>query len=172
MKEIKFWKKSFLIVGGRLTKMNKGFIPENFYKKITQSLPICCADALVVNNGKFILAKRNYTPLKNHWWFPGGRLFLWESTASAVKRRMEKEFGIKKIKSIKFLGFGENRYYKNGYFNLPAHTINLAFLVEIDNSEAKKIKLDSQHSDYQWLKEIPKSIHSYIKEILKLGGFK
>lgn len=152
--------------------MKKNFIPRELYKKITSQIPLFCIEMVVESNGKFILVKRKDPPVKNQWWFPGGRVFFNESLLGAIKRKLKEELGIKKIKSVKFLEIGESRF-KKGYFNLPSHTINAIFLVKINNTEAKGIKLDRiGHSDYKWQKDIPKGMSPYLKKFLKLSGFK
>lgn len=152
--------------------MNKHFIPEKLYRNIVSSVPTCCVDAVVVCDNQFLLAKREKAPLKNHWWFPGGRLFFMESPKVGIKRKLKEELGINAVKRIELLDVGENKYYQKGYFNLPSHTINVVFLAEISKKEADKIRLDFQHSKFQWFQKIPKRSQSYIKKSLKLSGFK
>jgi ADP-ribose pyrophosphatase YjhB (NUDIX family) len=154
-----------------IKNVDRKLIPQNLYRKIIKLIPICCVDALVIYDNKFLLTKRINSPFKNHWWFPGGRLFFMESPEAGIKRKLKEELGIKKIKKIKLLGVGENKYYKRGYFNSPSHTINIVFLTEISEREAKKIRLDFQHSNYRWFEKIPKSAHTYIRKSLKLEDF-
>lgn len=134
-------------------------------------MPLFCLEEVVKNRSKFILVKRKESPVKDEWWFPGGRLFFGEKLDQAVKRILKGELGIKKIKSIKFLGIGENKF-KVGYFGAPSHTVNAIFLAEIDDFEASHIKLDLvNHFSHQWLENIPKGISPYLKRFLKLSGF-
>jgi len=152
--------------------MKKSFIPEKLYKKITENIPICCVDILVTNKNRFLLVQRKIDPLKNKWWFPGGRLLFNESLRAGVKRKLKEELGIKKVKTIKFLAIGETKFRK-GYFNLPSHTINITFRAEIDNLSAKNINLEMRnHLNYRWFQKIPAQIGSYVKKFLKLAGFK
>ena len=152
--------------------MQKSLISTNLYRKFTSQLPLACIEMVVESNGRFVLVKRKSLPCKNQWWFPGGRVFFNETLLGTAKRKLEEELGIKKIKSVKFLGIGESRF-KKGYFNLPSHTINSIFLVRISDSEAKNIKLDRiGHSDYRWQKKIPKGISPYLKKFLKKSDFK
>lgn len=135
-------------------------------------MPLCCVDVVVKNSSKFLLVKRKQPPAENKWWFVGGRLFLNESLISAAKREIREELGIKKIKSIKFLGVGETKF-KKGRFRLPTYSVNIVFLAKIDNSQAKNIKLDLiYHFGYKWLKNIPKVSSPHLKKFLKLSGFK
>jgi len=152
--------------------MNKIFIPETLYKKITENMPICCVDILVTNKNRFLLVQRRVEPLKNKWWFPGGRLVFNESLKACLKRKLKEELGIKKVKTIKFLAIGETKF-KKGYFNFPSHTINITFLTEIDDLSAKNINLDMKnHLNYRWFQRIPAKTISYVKKFLKLAKFK
>lgn len=152
--------------------MSKKFIPQKTYKKIIQNIPLCCVDVILANNNKFLLVKRSQRPAKGKWWFPGGRLLFNESLKSGVKRKLKEELDIKKVKSIKFLDIGETKF-KKGYFNSPVHSLNITYLVKINNSQEKNIKLDRvSHSAYQWLEKIPSQIDPYLKKFLKLAGFK
>ncbi len=150
----------------------KKYIEEGFYKKIVQNIPLCCVDIVLANKNKFLLVKRKKIPAANKWWFLGGRLLFGEDLKTAPGRKLKEELGIKKLESIKFLTIGENRW-KKGYFNLPAHTINITYLVKINDKEAKSIKLEKEnHRDYQWLDKTNNQFGGYLKKILKLAGFK
>lgn len=152
--------------------MNKKFIPEKIYKTIIQNMPICCVDVLVVNSGRFLLVQRKKDPAKGSWWFAGGRLLFNESLKSGVKRKLKEELGIRKIKQIKFLDIGETKFNK-GRFDFPVHSVNITFMATIDDSQAKKINLDTDnHIKYQWFKKAPDKVGSYIKNFLKLVNFK
>ncbi len=151
--------------------MEKFLIPEPLYKKFVKSMPLFCLEGIVKNRSRFILVKRKKSPAKDEWWFPGGRLFFNEDLISAVKRILKGELGIKKIKSIKFLGIGECKF-KIGYFGAPSHTVNAIFLAEIDSFQAENIKLDLvDHFGYKWFERIPKNISSYLKKFLKINNF-
>lgn len=135
-------------------------------------MPLCCVDLVVENKGKFLLVKRKRNPAKGKWWFPGGRVFFGENLTSAAKRKLKEELGIKKAKSIRFLGVEETRFEK-GYFGEPIYSINNVFLAKIGNSQINKIILDfKNHLNCKWSKKIPRASHSYLKRFLKLAGFK
>jgi ADP-ribose pyrophosphatase YjhB (NUDIX family) len=149
----------------------KRLIPKNLYKKFTSSMPLFCLELVIENSGRFIFVKRRFPPAANKWWLPGGRLFFNEDLIQAVRRILKEELGIKKVKSIKFLGL-EGTSFRKGYFNLPSHTINAIFFVKIDNFQAESIKLDLvNHSDYKWFGSIPRNAHPHLKKFLKLSGF-
>lgn len=152
--------------------MKKNFIPEKAYRKIIQIMPICCVDIILVNNNRFLLVQRKNNPAEGKWWFSGGRLLFNESLKAGIKRKLKEELGIKKIKKIKFLDVGETKF-KKGYFDFPVHSINITFMVTIDDSQAKNINLDmDNHIRYEWFKRIPNKVDFYIKNFLRLAKFK
>ena len=149
----------------------KNYIPEKLYEQIIDNIPLCCVDIIVVCGSKFLLLKRAKSPANNQWWIPGGRLLRGENLETAVKRKMKEELKITKIRSIKFLAIGQNRFPK-GHFGKPYFVINLIHIVEIPESEVDKIKIDSNHSAHKWFSKIPSGVSPYIKKYLKLAGFK
>ncbi|MFH1894574.1 MAG: NUDIX domain-containing protein [Patescibacteria group bacterium] len=151
--------------------MKKNFIPENLYKRIIGFVPICCVDLVVKQGNKFLLVKRVEYPLKNKWWFPGGRVLFGESLNSAVLRKLREETNVKKAKKIKFLGIGELKF-KRGQFNGPIHGIVCVFLVEIDKNRTNNVRPDRTSSQVRWFDFIQRNFNSYLKKNLKLAGFK
>jgi len=152
--------------------MKERFIAEKLYKRIIQSMPICCVDVVVANKNRFLLVQRKKDPAKGKWWFCGGRLLFNESLKAGVKRKLKEELGIKKIKQIKFLDVGETKF-KKGYFDFPVHSVNITFVATIDDFQAKNINLDTNnHIKYQWFTRIPNKVDPYVKRFLKLVNFK
>ena len=149
----------------------KKYIPEKLYEQIIDNIPLCCVDMIVVCCGKFLLLKRTKSPANNQWWFPGGRLLRGEYLETAVKRKIQEELRIVKIKNIKFLAVGQNRF-PNGHFGKPYFAVNIIYIVEIPNSEVDKIKIDKNHSEYRWFSKVPSGVYPYIKKYSKLAGFK
>lgn len=151
--------------------MKKNFIPKNLYKKIIGLVPICCVDLVVKQGNKFLLVKRVEYPVKNKWWFPGGRVLFGESLKGAVLRKLREEINVKKAKEIKFLGIGELKF-KRGIFDGPIHSIICLFLVEIGKNRINNIKTDRTSSQARWFHFIQRNFSSYLKKNLKLAGFK
>jgi colanic acid biosynthesis protein WcaH len=151
--------------------MSKKFIPEKLYQKIVGLLPICCVDLVIKKNNSFLLVKRLENPVKNHWWFPGGRILFNESLQFALKRKLKEELNIKNFQKVKFLGVKEKKF-KRGRFNKPVYTINNVFLVKIPKKECSNIRTDYTAATYKWFEGIQKEFHPYIKNFLELAGFK
>lgn len=143
-------------------------IPSDLYEKIHAIMPIACVDIIIINNNSFLLLKRKNKPAKNQWWFPGGRIFKNETLTEAVIRKSFEETGLK-VKIINRLG-AEETIFPDGPFNSATHTINIVYLVKAINPE--EIKLDEQSGEYNWFSEINENWHPYIKNFLKIAGFK
>ncbi|MFA6524244.1 MAG: NUDIX domain-containing protein [Candidatus Paceibacterota bacterium] len=140
-------------------------IPLETYKKIHKNIPILCVDLVILDKKKnFLLVKRANEPAKGKWWFIGGRVNKFETLKKAVARKAKEEIGLK-VKILKCLGVDET-IFKNGPFGWPTHTINVVFLVELDN---KLIKIDYQSKKYEWFSQINNNWPSYIKKFIKLG---
>ena len=105
-------------------------IKHNLYKKIMESIPVICVDAIIMNEkNEYLLVKRKNEPLKNKFWMVGGRLHKNELLLRGIKRKLKEEVGIKKG-LIKYIGFIEEFFNKteqkiNGNF----HTISFVYIV-------------------------------------------
>jgi 8-oxo-dGTP diphosphatase len=56
--------------------------------------PIVGVGAVIVDDGKVLLVKRKYEPLKGHWSLPGGMVEIGEPLESALTREMQEETGL------------------------------------------------------------------------------
>ena len=57
--------------------------------------PIVGVGAVIVAEGKVVLIKRKYEPLKGHWSLPGGMVEIGETLESALSREMVEETGLR-----------------------------------------------------------------------------
>jgi colanic acid biosynthesis protein WcaH len=148
------------------------FLEQKLYKKIMESMPIVCVDALIINEKKeYLLVKRKNEPLKNKFWMVGGRLQKNELTEEGIKRKLKEEVNIE-AGLIKYLGhfeefFNNTEQKINGNF----HSISFVFLVFV-NSKIK-IDVDNQSLEYKWFIKLPKIFKTHIpwlnnKIILKI----
>ncbi|KKR54099.1 MAG: NUDIX hydrolase [Parcubacteria group bacterium GW2011_GWA1_40_21] len=152
-------------------KMNEQkvqLIPSDLYEKIHMAMPMACVDIIITNINSFLLAKRKNKPAKNQWWFPGGRILKNETLAEAVARKSFEETGLK-VEIINRIGV-EETIFPDGPFNSSTHTINVTYLAKAVNP--KEIKMDEQSSEYGWFSEINEGWHPYVKNFLKIAGFK
>jgi len=151
-------------------KMSKNYISTILYKKILEKIPICCVDAVVYHNKRFLLIRRKTEPNKGKWWIAGGRVFKKESLKKSIIRKVYEEIGLK-AKIEKKLGVYETIFKKGPFSDLKTgvHTINICFLVFLPKSF--KINLDKHHYDFQWVNyesiKNNKNIHSYIRQVIE-----
>jgi 8-oxo-dGTP diphosphatase len=57
--------------------------------------PIVGVGAVIVEDGKVLLVKRRYEPLKGHWSLPGGMVEIGETLEAALTREMVEETGLR-----------------------------------------------------------------------------
>ncbi len=134
----------------------KGWIPENLYKKIIKEMPVPCVDAVILDQGKVLLMKRNNPPGRGWWWIPGGRIRRGESLSKALLRQAKEETGLD-IEIIRLIDV----------YSLPwkyRHDVAATYLVK---KTGGKLKLNSEHSDFRWISDIPDNVHDHIKKVLK-----
>ena len=56
--------------------------------------PIVGVGAVIVDEGKVVLIRRKYEPLKGHWSLPGGMVEIGETLETALTREMLEETGL------------------------------------------------------------------------------
>lgn len=144
------------------------FISPDLYEKIHATMPIACVDIIITNNNSFLLVKRKNKPAQNQWWFPGGRIFKNETLIEAVIRKSFEETGLK-VEIINRIG-AEETLFPDGPFNSTTHTINVVYAVKANNPE--EIKTDEQSSEYDWFSKINDNWNPYVKNFLKIVGFR
>ena len=130
----------------------KNYIVEEKYQEIIKLIPIFCIDFLIRNEDRILLIKRKEEPLKDIYWFPGGRLRLNETIEELTIRILKNEVG-KVFNDYKLIGF--SNYIFNNFENSRAiHTPTLIFEIEVD--KIFKPILDEKHSDYIWSLKLPR----------------
>ena len=135
------------------------WIEEELYKKILRVMPIPTVDAIVLNQGRFLLLKRRNPPVKGEWWLPGGRIRKGEELEEAVKREVLEETGLE-CEIIRQVGV-INQIFPE------CHTISNYYLVK---SKSRDVKLNREHNDYKWVSKLPEDSHPYIKTMIKNAG--
>lgn len=149
----------------------KGFVPEELYGKILESVPIPCVDVVVMCGGEFLLGKRVNKPSQGEWSVFGGRVLKNETVKEAMVRKIKTEIGLEVQESdLEFLTYGETIYDNSNIEGVAAHTVNLAFKLECN--EKPKIKFDlSEDSEVQWFSKIDKDWNPYVVRVLEAAGF-
>ena len=108
--------------------------------------PQVVVGALILNKkGEILLVKSH--KWKNLWGLPGGKLKYGESIASALKREVKEETGMK-IKVVKMITLQEAIFSKE--FHGKKHFIFIDYLCSTNSS---KVRLDKRElQEYLWIK--------------------
>lgn len=149
--------------------MHIPYIPILTYTEIHKLMPIVCVDCVISRDDKILLIKRKLEPMKDDWWFPGGRLLRNERLVKAVPRIIGNEIGAIGNTRPVLLGTDETTFDADPFgHGAGTHTINFVYACEIAYMQ---IVLDKDHSDYSWFsyEEIYKSMDPYVKRFTALA---
>ena len=103
-----------------------------------------------------LFLRRQNSPAKGQWWFPGGRIRKGETLEEALYREVKEETGLQVIKSERV----------NVYSRIfdGRHDITIAYLC---NCKGDKIILNKEHTEYRYFKSLPKHIHPYLIQVIQ-----
>lgn len=139
-------------------------LPRATYRLLMDKAPICCVDVLFFNKEKTktLLFKRANQPVKNVYFTIGGRLLKNEKLIDGAGRQALKETGIRIKKRLLVPGGVTEDIFGNSIFaDVSYHAVDIFYGYILDGQE--KIRLDNQHSDYQWFSINDKKIHPFVK---------
>ena len=129
------------------------FVEEKLYSDIIKLVPILCVDLSIVCDSKFLLVKRNQSPLKDEWWVPGGRILIGESSHDAAIRKLDEELKISSFDKISVLGIYEDLFEESSLGKHLYHTISVVYEFKIDN--IKNIELDKTSKEWGLFDNLP-----------------
>ena len=142
----------------------KDQLPRQTYRLLMDKAPICCVDVLFFNKEKTktLLFKRTNEPVKGVYFTIGGRLLKKEKIIDCAIRQTYQETGIRVPKNKLALGGVGEDIHKNSVFaGVSYHAVDIFYGCILNGKE--KIKLDHQHSDYQWFSVKDKKIHPFVR---------
>jgi hypothetical protein len=145
------------------------FINSNDYNKIVDQIPIVCVDLLIIFQNKCLLLKRNNSPAKGQYWFPGGRIYKMETIENACIRISMQETNLR-CKFVRQICTEETLFIKEDDMLSDKHTLNVCCQLQVD--EIYKLNIDKFHNDYLWTDIILDNLHISVVRPLKLLGFK
>lgn len=150
--------------------MNQFILP-SLYETILENMPIVCVDVVIHNieTDKYLLIKRAEEPAKGQWWVVGGRLHKNERPYECAVRKIKEEVGISDYLSCQYLSV-ESTIFSTGYHNIPVHSVNLIYLIEVQRKQ--KIEINKTCLDYKWLtmdKALKIIEHPYVNTCLTLA---
>ena len=88
--------------------------------------------AVVVDEGRVLLARRAFEPFKGHWDLPGGFLEEGEEPLEGLRRELREETGLD-VEADRFLGVWMDRY---GGDSTAESTLNLYWTARVVDGEA------------------------------------
>lgn len=74
--------------------MKEGWIDEELFLKIRETIPLASVDLPVVHEGRLLLMRRLNEPGKGVWFLPGGRIRYGEAIRETVLRELEEKTGL------------------------------------------------------------------------------
>lgn len=130
------------------------FMSASTYAEAMDALVICCADAALLHQGMWLIAKRAWEPHPD-WWVIGGRMRKGELIEQALRRNLRREV---------YLDIPEERLRSIiGYYNLiwdkraqepttnGSHVFSITTAVQITDEEKASIQLNEEYADSQWV---------------------
>jgi ADP-ribose pyrophosphatase YjhB (NUDIX family) len=110
--------------------------------------------------------------MKDHWWFPGGRLVRDERIIKAVDRIVQGETGVTVCRPS-YLGYDETLFEADPFdHGEGTHTVNFVYAANISHLSMMKVVLDGDHLDHGFFtpEEIYTSdMHSYVKKFTAMS---
>ncbi len=145
-------------------------IEKDLYERILRVMPIPCVDLHVTDStGRVLLVKRKNEPMKDHWWFPGGRVFFNETREQAAYRKLEEECGLKPV-SIQEFGTYDL------ILPLPdegeiSHGITTLFQIYVGDETTVTVDSQSASAEWRdpesWLTEV---LHDFVRSHITRGN--
>ena len=130
------------------------FLPDSIYGAALDALVICCADAAILYQGLWLIAKRAWEPFPD-WWVIGGRMRKGELIEQAVRRSIRREL---------HLDIPEDRLLNIiGYYNTiwdtraqepktnGAHVFSVTTADYLTDEEKACLQLNEEYTDAQWV---------------------
>jgi len=152
------------------------FLPLEKYKEVLDIAPVCTVDILFFNSDKtkVLLFTRKNEPLRHSYFSVGGRLLKNELLTDCAVRQASRESGVAVEKDGLIFGGVQEEIHQNSVFErVSYHAVCIFYGYLLGNEE---IKLDDQHSDYQWFSVLDDSLSPFVKtkiaSILKIYGQK
>lgn len=130
------------------------FMSDSTYSEALDALVICCADAAILHQGLWLIARRIWEPQPD-WWVIGGRMRKAELIEQALQRNLRREL---------HLDIPEDRLRSIiGYYNLiwdtraqeptanGCHVFSITTAVYLTDEEKARIQLNEEYTDSKWV---------------------
>jgi len=144
-------------------------IEKNLYDQILRVMPIPCVDLLITDDsGRVLLVKRNNEPMKDQWWFPGGRILFAETRVQAARRKLYEECGLKSITTHEIGTY--DLLLPTSIKDQISHGITTLFHMDVGKENHFTIDDQSLCAEWRspeaWMKE---GLHDFVRTHLEQG---
>ena len=143
------------------------FIPEDEFATVLDRVPQVCVEVVLERDGQVLLAHRTNEPVKDEWFWPGGRLYKGEALPEAGRRVAREELGVD-VRIEDRVGVYGHFWDTSSVDGVDSrHTVNIVYRVRQTDPD-ESIELDEQHDDYRFVTpgEHPDNLHEYVLEYL------
>ena len=130
------------------------FLPDSIYAQALDALVICCADAVVLHQGFWLIARRAWDPHPD-WWVIGGRMRKGELIEQAVRRNIRRELHLDipedRLRSI--IGYYSQIWDTRAWEPVTngCHVFSIATAVHLTDEEKAQMQLNEEYVDAQWV---------------------
>lgn len=130
------------------------FMSDTTYAEALDALVICCADAAVLHQGLWLIAKRIWQPQPD-WWVIGGRMRKSELIEQALQRNLRRELHLDlpedRLRSI--IGYYNQIWdtRAQGPTTNGSHVFSITAAVCLTDEEKARMRLNEEYADSQWV---------------------
>jgi ADP-ribose pyrophosphatase YjhB (NUDIX family) len=130
------------------------FLPDSIYAAVLDALVICCADAAIVHQGLWLIAKRAWEPHPD-WWVIGGRMRKGELIEQALQRNLRRELHLDlpedRLRTI--IGYYSQIWNTRAWEPTTngCHVFSITSAVHLTNEEKERLQLNEEYVDAQWI---------------------
>lgn len=130
------------------------FLPDSVYTEALDALVICCADAAILHQGGWLLARRAWEPHPD-WWVIGGRMRKGELIEQALRRNLRRELHLDlpedRLRSI--IGYYSQIWDTRALEPMTngCHVFSITTVVQLTDKEKTSLQLNEEYTDSQWI---------------------
>src|SRR6266568_1487935 len=130
------------------------FMSNTTYAEALDALVICCADAAILHQGLWLIAKRAWEPLPD-WWVIGGRMRKGERIEQAVRRNVRRELhlDLPEDRLLHIIGYYSQIWDTRAQEPTTngSHVFSITTAVQLTDEEKASIQLNEEFADSQWV---------------------
>lgn len=130
------------------------FLPDSTYAEALDALVMCCADAAILHQGLWLIARRVWEPLPD-WWIIGGRMRKGELIEQALQRNIHRELhlDIPEDRLLHIIGYYSQIWDTRAWEPTTngCHVLSITTAVHITAEEKARMHLNEEYADSQWV---------------------